>query len=169
MLEKNFVQYDNVIDYLNSTIKGISFPGISFEVPTQQIVRGKKISYKPSTVVQDIVNHEVSVKFASVDADLNYWLLFDIITKHYLNVFEMFVKPFTLTTLDIHRDAIYRINFYQIILKGLDGNDFNYSQQKVNSKEFTLTFNFNFYDVEFLLTNEKVLEFSGIPQIIQQI
>ena len=28
ILEKNWVQYDNVIDYINSTIKSVNFPGI---------------------------------------------------------------------------------------------------------------------------------------------
>ena len=28
ILEKNWVQYENVIDYLNATIKYVNFPGI---------------------------------------------------------------------------------------------------------------------------------------------
>ena len=35
ILEKNWIQYENVIDYINSTIKQVSFPGISFEMPMQ--------------------------------------------------------------------------------------------------------------------------------------
>ena len=30
ILEKNWVQYENVVDYINSTIKSVSFPGLSF-------------------------------------------------------------------------------------------------------------------------------------------
>ena len=33
ILEKNWVQYDNVIDYINSTIKSVNFPGIGFDMP----------------------------------------------------------------------------------------------------------------------------------------
>lgn len=173
ILEKNWVQYENVIDYLNSTIKSVNFPGISFDGPSQTLVRGKQRKYKPATNVQDIVStHELNVTFRSVDSDLNYWLMFDILTKHYLDVSSdqhIFLNPFTITCVDIHRDAIYVIKFFEIILKNLSDNTFDYSQQKVNAKEFTLTFHFNFYDIEFLLNQSKVLELGTLPVIIQRI
>lgn len=170
ILEKNWIQYENVIDYLNSTIKSVNFPGISFDMPTQIRMRGKERNFKPSKNVQDITTtRELQVTFRSVDADLNYWLMFDIINKHYLDVENAFLDPFTITCVDIHRDAIYVIKFFEIILRSLSDNNFNYSQQKVNTKEFTLTFNFNFYDIEFLLDKSKVLETKDIPTIIQKI
>jgi hypothetical protein len=169
ILEKNWIQYDDVISYLNSTIKGVNFPGITIETPIQSIKRGKQIAYKPSKNVQDIVGHDITVKFASVDSDLNYWLLFDIFQKHYLDVEHLFVNPFTITALDIHRDGIYEISFFQIILKNLAGNNFDYGQQKVTAKDFDLTFSFNYYGIEFLLNKSKVLELGVVPQIIQKI
>jgi len=170
ILEKNWVQYENIIDYINSTIKSINFPGVSLELPKQILMRGKERQYKPAKNVQDITTtHELTVTFRSVDSDLNYWLMFDIISKHYLDVENAFVNPFTITCVDIHRDAIYVIRFYEIILKGLSDNTFNYSQQKVTSKDFTLNFHFNFYDIEFLLTKSKVLELGVLPTIFQRI
>lgn len=170
ILEKNWVQYENVISYLNSTIKGVNFPGISFDLVKRIEVRGKERFLKPSKNVQDITTtHELTVTFRSVDSDLNYWLMFDIISKHYLDVDNAFLEPFTITCVDIHRDAIYVIRFYEIIVKSLSDNTFNYSQQKVNAKEFTLTFHFNFYDIEFLLNQSKVLELGNVPAIIQKI
>jgi hypothetical protein len=170
ILEKNWVQYDNVIDYINSTIKSVNFPGISFDMPKQTLIRGKERQYKPAKNVQDITTtHDLTITFRSVDSDLNYWLVFDIINKHYLDVENSYVFPFTITCVDIHRDGIYVIRFYEIILKSLSDNNFNYSQQKVNSKEFTMTFHFNFYDIEFLLNRSKVLELGTLPIIIQKI
>jgi len=170
VLEKNWIQYENVIDYLNSTIKSVNFPGISFDMPKQMLMRGKERQFKPAKNIQDITTtHDLTVTFRSVDSDLNYWLMFDIISKHYLDVENAFVNPFTITCVDIHRDAIYVIRFYEIILKGLSDNTFNYSQQKVTSKDFTLNFHFNFYDIEFLLTKSKVLELGVLPTIFQRI
>ena len=170
ILEKNWVQYENVISYLNSTIKSVNFPGISFDLVKRIEVRGKERFLKPSKNVQDITTtHELTVTFRSVDSDLNYWLMFDIISKHYLDVDNAFLEPFTITCVDIHRDAIYVIRFYEIIVKSLSDNTFNYSQQKVNAKEFTITFHFNFYDIEFLLNQSKVLELGNVPAIIQKI
>ena len=170
ILEKNWVQYENVIDYLNSTIKYVNFPGISFDMPKQITMRGKERQFKPAKNIQDIITtRELNVTFRSVDSDLNYWLLFDIISKHYLDTENAWLNPFTITCVDIHRDAIYAIRFYEIILKSLSDNDFNYSQQKVNAKEFSMTFNFNFYDIEFLLNQSKVLELGTLPIVIQKI
>lgn len=170
ILEKNWVQYENVIDYLNSTIVSVNFPGVSFNMPTQIRMRGKERNFKPATNVQDIITtRELQVTFRAVDSDLNYWLMFDIINEHYLDVTEQFLDPFTITCVDIHRDAIYVIKFFEIILRSLSDKNFNYSQQKIRASEFTLTFNFNFYDIEFLLDKSKVLETTNIPTIIQKI
>ena len=170
ILEKNWIQYENVIDYLNSTIKSVNFTGINFDMPKQITMRGKERNFKPAKNVQDITTtRDLTITFRSVDSDLNYWLMFDIITKHYLDVENQWLNPFTITCVDIHRDAIYVIKFYEIILKSLSDNTFNYSQQKIQSKDFTMTFHFNFYDIEFLLNKSKVLELGVLPTIIQRI
>lgn len=170
VLEKNWVQYDNVLDYLNSTIKSVSYPGLSITTPEQMMVRGKKRSYKPSTNVQDILTaREIDVTFRSVDADLNYWICYDVFVKHYLDVTNLHINPFILTAVDIWRDAIYRIKFTEIIAISLGENKFEYNSQKTNAKEFTLKFRFNFTDVEFLLNQSKVLELGTVPKIIQKI
>jgi hypothetical protein len=170
ILEKNWIQYENVIDYLNSTIKSVNFPGISFDMPTQIRMRGKQRNFKPATNPQDIITtRQLQVTFRSVDSDLNYWLMFDILNKHYLDVENQWLDPFTITAVDSRRDGIYAIKFYEIIINSLSENMFNYSQQRVTSKDFVLTFNFNFYDIEFLLDKSKVLELGSIPQIIQKI
>jgi hypothetical protein len=170
ILEKNWIQYENVIDYLNSTIKSVNYPGLSITTPEQRLIRGKVRAYKPSTNVQDILaSHELAVVFRSVDADLNYWLAYDLFSKHYLDVTNMYIKPFMITAVDIWRDAIYRIKFMELIAISLSDNTFDYSQQKTNAKEFTMTFKFNFTDVEFLLNKSKVLETTNIPVIIQKI
>jgi hypothetical protein len=170
ILEKNWIQYENVVDYLNSTIKSVNYPGLSIQTPEQHMIRGKVRAYKPAINVQDILtSHELSVVFRSVDADLNYWLAFDVFSKHYLDVDNLFINPFMLTAVDIWRDAIYRIKFMELIAISLSDNNFDYSQQKTNAKEFTMTFRFNFTDVEFLLNKSKVLELSTVPTIIQKI
>ena len=170
MLEKNWIQYENVIDYLNSTIKSVTFPGLSVDTPEQRIIRGKRISYKPAKNVQDITSSDnFTVTFRSVDADLNYMILYDIFNKHYLDVVNTHLKPFTITALDIHRDGIYVIKYEQLIAINLGDNTFDYSQQKVNSKEFSIGFRFNFRDIEFLINKSKVLELGSVPQIIQKI
>jgi hypothetical protein len=170
ILEKNWIQYENIIDYLNSTIKSVNYPGLSVETPKQNTIRGKEVYHKPAKNVQDILaSHELSITFRSVDSDLNYWLCYDVFVKHYLDVESQYINPFILTAVDIWRDAIYRIQFIQLIAISLSENTFDYSSQKTNAKEFTMVFRFNYTDVEFLLNKSKVLETTNIPTIIQKI
>lgn len=171
ILEKNFVPYENVIDYLNSTIIGVNFPGLSIKLPTNRVeVRGKKRYLPPATNIQDIITtNELTVTMRSVDADLNYWVMFDILMKHYMTNEYTFVDPIQISCLDMHRDEIYVITFSEVIFRELSSNDFKYNAQKVAPKEFTLTFHFNFYDIEFMLDKRKVLELKTIPQIVQKL
>jgi len=172
ILEKNWVQYENVIDYLNSTIKEISAPGLSVETPTQRVKRGKEINFKPATNVNDIMaSRELDITFRSVDSDLNYWLLWEMFINHYLNVEEKFLKPFILQAIDIHRDVIYEISFREVILKTLSELRFAYNDQAFTEKTFTMTFSFNFIEIEFKLDKSKVLELdkSELPIIVQKI
>ena len=170
ILEKNWVQYENVIDYINSTIKSVNYPGLSLNMPEQNLYHGKVRSYKPATNINDTLsNREISVSLRSVDSDLNYWLCVDILSKHYLDVMNLYINPFRLTAVDVHRDAIYEIRFFEIIMSSIGDMTFDYSQQRVNAKEFTLNFRFNFIEVEFLLNKSKVLELGEVPMIIQRI
>lgn len=169
LLEKNWIQYENVIDYLNSTIKEISVPGLSIDVPSQIRKRGKEINYKPATNIQDIVaSRQIDVTFRSVDQDINYWILWDIFSKHYLDTtFAKYVEPFMVTALDIHRDAIYQIVFREIIILTESENRFMYNDTAFSEKTFTLTLNFNWIEIDFLMNDSKVLELDKVDPVIQ--
>ena len=171
MLEKNWIQYENVLDYINSTIKEVSFPGLGLSLPDQTLMRGKKRNYKPVTNINDIATtRELTITFRRVDSDLNYWIMYDLFTNVYLNTSEVFSNPFQIIALDIHRDAIYNINFREIILSNLSEIIFSYNQQSFNEQTFTLAFNYNFFDIEFILNQDKILELNEgeLPQIKQK-
>lgn len=167
ILEKNWVQYENILDYLNSTIKEISMTGATLQLPSQTLHYGKKRNYRPVTNINDISSREISIVLRRVDSDLNYWILRDIFDTKYLDVKNTFAEPFQIIALDIHRDAIYRIDFREIILSSISEIVFAYNQQTFNEQTFTLNINFNFYDIEFILNGEKTLELreDEIPEI----
>ena len=165
-LDKYQMPYDNIIDYLNSTIKSVNFPGLAITPVSQTIIRGKKILQKPATPVQDIVSsHEITVTFRDVDGHANYMLMYDIFQKHYLDTEHLFIQPFTITTLDMWRNSVYQIRFYQLIALNLSECNFDYSVQKINPAEFTVTFNFNFIELDFLLNKTKIID-AGNPAVL---
>lgn len=158
-LEAYHMPYDNIIDYINSTIKSVSFPGLSLNPNEQKILRGKQIAYKPATPAQDLVQtHEITVTFKDFDGHVNYFLMYQIFQEHYLDHDHLHINPFVITTLDMFRNAVYRITFYQLIMMNLSELKLDYSIQKINPNEFSVTFRFNFIDVEFLYGKSKILD-----------
>jgi len=150
--------YESIIDFLNSTIKSISFPGFSADPNHQIINRGKYIGYKPAKPVQDLVTtREVNVVFNTVSGSLNYFLLLDIFQKHYLDTEHLYVQPLVVSSLDPYRNAIYTIKYYQVILISISETEFDYSVTKVNPSEFTLTFAFNFMELDFVLNKSRII------------
>lgn len=151
LLEKNWIAYENVVDYLNSTIKGVDFGGLTIDTTTRTEYKSKERSYKPSKNFYDIIaTKELNIEFRRADSDINYWLLHQVF-KHYYATDAAFVEPFYLSVLDFNRDEIYRVVFREIILKSLSEMTFSYSDMGVEQKTFTLNINFNWYDVEFML------------------
>lgn len=162
MLEKNHILYDNVVDYINSTIKEVSFPGLSFSTPEQTRMRGKKIPYKSVTNINDILSvRELQIIFRRVDSDLNYWIMFNFLTTNYLDVLNTHTSPLILTSLDQYRDAMVEVKFSDVIFNTLSENIFAYNQSQFSEKTFTVTATFTFIDIEYLLEPGKILRLTG--------
>jgi hypothetical protein len=150
--------YTNILDFLNSTIKSISFPGFSVDPNHQIIMRGKYIGYKPAKPVQDLVTtREINVVFNTVSGSLNYFILLDLFQKHYLDTQHLYIEPLTVSNLDPFRNVLFTIKYYQVILISISETTFDYSVQKVNPSEITLTFAFNFMELDFNLTKSRLI------------
>ena len=119
-LDAYHMQYDNIIDYLNSSIKSVTFPGLSLTPAEQHILRGKSISYKPSVPAEDLVTtNEINITFNDIDGHANYFLVYQLFLDHYLDTENLFINPFTVTTLDMWRNSVYQIKYYQLIAMSL--------------------------------------------------
>ena len=168
IMDKNWIQYETAIDYLNSTIKEINIPGLSIETPEQNIRHGKRVRHKPATVSQDILTSaEIDIIFRSVDSDLNWFILFDLFKTHYIDTDHKYVNPFIVTSLDVNRDAIFEVKYREIILKSLSDNRLMYQSNRIQEKTFTVTFTYNYYEIDYLLNPNKVLDVTDpwIPKI----
>ena len=65
-MDKNFIPYDSVVSYVNSTIKELIFPGLSFLENEQILKRGKKVYYKESQNIHDKFSPEIDITFKAV-------------------------------------------------------------------------------------------------------
>ena len=146
-LDSNHVQYDNVLDYLNSTIKEIVMPSISYENVEQRIKYGKKMPWRASINVYDTFQQEIDITFRSVDSHLNYFMLVEIFQEIYQTALRSWVPYFTLHILDKNGDLIYTIIFKNNIIKTLSELRLTYQNQDFSEKQFTMTFRFSYLDI----------------------
>jgi len=154
LMEKNFISYDSVTDYINSTIKEIVFPASSFEVKTQTLKRGKQFSYKDSKSVFDNFTNELDITFRSVDSYLNYFIMLQILIEFYLNTDKHHIPVFNLQILDKDGNLIYTIYFEQILLKTIGEVRLGYNSQDITEKTFSITFRYNFIDIRWELDDD---------------
>lgn len=154
LMEKNFVQYDSVVDYINSTIKEIVIPGASYTTQKQVLKRGKKIEWKDSSSVFDTFSNEIDITFRSVDSYLNYFILLQILTEFYEDNLTRQIDHLKLAILDKDGTLIYTVYFNEVIFKSISEVRLGYQQYDVNEKPFTISFVYNFIDIRWELDDE---------------
>lgn len=156
LIEKNYSIYPTVIDYINATIKGMTFPGMDITMPEQNIWHGKKVAWRPATNVADLYTQDLDITFRSVDGHLNYLIIMESIKEYYLNTEygKEYSSPLTVTLLDQDRDGIYRVTFRNVLLRGLAPLTFDYNDQVVTEKTFSMSIHFVWMDSELIIPIE---------------
>lgn len=156
LMEKNFIPYESVVDYINSTIKEITFPGASYEFKEQHLKYGKIVSWKDSKNVLDTFTNELDITFRSVDSHLNYFILLQVLTEFYLNVPKHQVPGLYLHILDKDGALIYTIIFEEVLFKSISEIRLAYQNYDVAEKTFTVSFRYNFLNVDWELDDDDV-------------
>lgn len=144
---KNWIPYLNPLDYLNSTIKEIVFPSITYEGSEQSHKFGKKIEYKAATNIHDTYNNTLDITFRSVDSHSNYFMTQQIFNEYWNNTKKYYIEPISLYVLDKDGDFLYSVVFRSVLLKSLSETRFMYQSMDVSEQTYTLTFKFNFLDI----------------------
>ena len=143
--------YATVVDYLNSTIQDISFPAINFPVVSNpQILQRKIIKWKTVGNIYDLFEDTITVSLLNVDSNINYIIFLDVLMNHYHNVEKAYDEPLIITVIDQNRNALYHIQFRDVIWTGLSSNKFAFNDQTIQNKTFTMTFEYNFIDFEYI-------------------
>jgi len=148
-IKKQPIPFDNIQDYVNSTIQSISFPGINMDTVEQVRVLGKKIGYKSSTPVQDLFSKEFSMNFKHVDGFINYFIMLDTILDFldFENP-ELFVEDLSLRILDSEGNVVESLKFKETMYTSLSNIDFNYSNNNPQFSTFSLGFKCNYIHID---------------------
>ena len=167
LIRQNQAVITTPIDYLNESIQGINFPGISDIIIQQQqhssndITRSSKklnvepkreqIYHTPSNPL-DKIELSFKVTFRMNQGLYNYFMLYE-------TIFYQICKP----NVKKHEPILYiellnetgnitsRIIFKDVLMDGIDGLEFNYNKLERDAGTFDVTFKFSNIDFEYIL------------------
>lgn len=143
--------YSSVLDYLNSSIQKITYPAINFPVVSNpQNLKRKQVKWKTVGNIYDLFDDTITVTFLNVDSNLNYLIFHDILYNHYLRLDKAYDAPLIITVIDHNRNAMFHMQFRDVIWTGISGNEFAFNDNTVQTKNFTMTFTYNFIDFEYV-------------------
>lgn len=166
LLNKNQAVLTTPIDYLNESIQGINFPGISDILIQQQqhssndIKRGLgKINVEPKTDITyqttsnplDKITKEFKVTFRFNQGLYNYFMLYETIFYQICKPIDRGHIPVLYIELLGESGVITsRILFKDVLIDGIDGLEFNFNKTERDSGTFDVMFKFNNIDFEFI-------------------
>lgn len=166
ILDKNPGVIASPIDYLNESIQGINFPGIS-DINIQQTQHSSnsiersnnKFNVEPKTDITyttpsnplDKIDKQFKVTFRMNQGLYNYFMLYE-------TIFYRICKPLDygpdkvlyIELLDEDGVITSRIVFYDVYIDGIEGLDFNFNKLDRDAGTFDVNFKFNNIDFEFV-------------------
>lgn len=166
LLSKNQAVITTPIDYLNESIQGINFPGISDILVQQQQHSSNEIGRKlgrlniePKTDITyqtpsnplDKINKEFKVTFRYNQGLYNYFMMYETIFHQICKPINRGHEPVLFIELLSETGVVSsRIIFKDVLIDGIDGLEFNYNKIDRESGTFDVTFKFNNIDFEFV-------------------
>lgn len=147
-IKKQPIPFDNINDYMNSTIQTIGFPGMNIDSVEQVRNLGKKISYKSATPVQDLFTQDFTVGFKNVDGFVNYFIMLDTIL-HFLNFQnpQLHLQDLPLRIMDNEGNIVMSVTFQGTILTSYSELQLSYASNSNQFTPFTLGFKCNYIDI----------------------
>lgn len=162
------------IEYLNESIQGISFPGISDLLIEQQqnsqhpenlnAQSGLKmkrvnveparnnVTYSPKNILSQI-GGEFTVTLRKNQGLYNYFMIYETIFYKVLKEYDNVTKKddlFEIDILDSTGKVIGRVKLFQPRIDGIDGLEFSYNKLERQVETFDLKFRFNNIDFDII-------------------
>jgi hypothetical protein len=166
ILNKNQGVIVTPIDYLNESIQGVNFPGIS-DILVQQAQHSSNdiqrklgrinvepktdITYQTSSNPLDKITKEFKVTFRHNQGLYNYFMMYETIFHQVCkNLDGEHIPVLYIELLNGEGVKTSRIVFKDVLIDGIDGLEFNYNKVDREAGTFDVTFKFNNLDFEFI-------------------
>lgn len=159
------------IDYLNESIQGISFPGMTDLLVVQQQPGGSNpirrvnspglgrinrepihdINYQSTINPLENIDKEFRVSFRLNQGLFNYFMIYETIFYRACKQTRMPCdKVFTVDLLGETGEVVSHILYKDVYIDGIDGLDFTFSKIDREASTFDVKFRFNNIDFEFV-------------------
>jgi hypothetical protein len=148
-IKRQPIPFDNINDYMNSTIQTVGFPQMTIDSVEQIRNFGKKISYKSSTNVQDLFSHDFSIGFKNVDGFINYFIMLDTILDfiNFANP-EVFLMNLPLRIMDSQGGIVASVVFQEVLFTSFGEIELNYTSNNPQFSAFSVGFKCNYLDIK---------------------
>ena len=154
------------IEYLNESIQGINFPGISDIIVQQQqhssndiMRKNKRINVDPKREMiyqtpsnpLDKIEQSFKVTFRMNQGLYNYFMLYETIFYQLCKPIDRGHQPvFYIEILNETGVVIAKIFFKDVLIDGIDGLEFNYNKIERDAGTFDVSFKFSNIDFDFI-------------------
>lgn len=137
--------YDNISDFMSSTVQQIDFPGWNMTPSVQTLLLGKQRDMKNSKQIQDLFTREFTVSFKLTDSFLNYFIMLENALSYldFNNDTDKAVfPPFILLMLNSEGRVITQIEYNKVVMKGMSNLKLSYSSNTPQFQTFDVMFSF---------------------------
>ena len=148
ILKRTASPYSSLVDYLNASIQGITFPGIESEV-VQQTLREDNVKWKDGFRAGKHLQKEFTVTFKSYEGYINYWIMYDQL-KQFLSYDQEleFFAPTSLSFLDQTGFELINMEYQQVLFTGMSSLELSFSSNVSEFQTFDCTFVYNYLNVK---------------------
>jgi hypothetical protein len=148
--------YENVDDYVLSTLQTVEFPGITNQTVSQTRYLGKEMIYKGAQPVKDLQDKKFSLSFKMTEGFMNYMMIY----HNYLEFMDHMNKKqnydcFTLGVLNNEGFLMYTIDFLKVLPVSISSFNLDYTAVDNNLNKFTV--GFKYVDWNITLQYDKML------------
>lgn len=141
------IPYDNVRDFMNSSVQSVSFPAI--EGPTvEQKVAEDPIIWKGYGNLEHWMGREFTVTFRLYEGYLNYWIMFDQLRTFYSYENRKALLPdLILQFMDNNGYEFIAFRFGQTLLTSISELELSFSSNMPEGSTFTCNFKYNYPEI----------------------
>jgi len=140
--------YESTIDYLNSSIQQITFPGANTET-VRQTLHEDPVQWKAGYRMGIEFEREFDITFKNYEGYLNYWIMFEQL-REYLDYDQKdeFMPNMSIQFLDYSGYEFVSLEYKQIIMRSITELDLNYSSNTPEFQTFSCGFSFNYFELK---------------------